>query len=70
MKKSKATQSPPRVNNSTKIESNDSEGSKISDKELKIMIVRMINESKEVINEHLNKFQDNNKQLNCKRQTR
>jgi hypothetical protein len=52
-----------KVNNSTTMDSNDSEVDEIPDKELKRIITRMINEIEEDTCNHLNLFKENTNKL-------
>jgi hypothetical protein len=55
---------PQKVNNFTIVDANNSEVNEIP-KDLKRMIIRILNEIKEDMTKHLNKFKENtNKQLN------
>jgi hypothetical protein len=64
MFKNKIT-TPPKVNNFTIMNSNDSEVNEVSDKEFNRRLLRMINKIKENRNKRLNEFQESTKkQLN------
>jgi acetyl-CoA carboxylase alpha subunit len=56
---------PPKLNDSTIVDTDDNEEDEISHKAFKTMIIRMTNKIKDDMNKCLNKFQENtNKLLN------
>jgi hypothetical protein len=56
--KKQGNTTPLKLSNSTIMDFNNSEVNKISDKEFKRMIIKMINEIKEDMNKWLNEFQE------------